>query len=183
MYVYRFLFAANLAFCLLAASSSMAQINWNKEGNSYTSVESGAIVQTTLPGLDKSTLVTAEQLTPLGLAVRERSAGAARGGRGGGEELRYQFCDDQQKVLLFTRPFRQYHNTFYSCWVFDRKTNVITPVAKQFPASSLLNAKISPDGSKVAFVYDNNIYSYDLASGTTTALTTSSHSRMDGIHI
>lgn len=161
-----------------------AQLSWNKDGNSYTQAENNSIVQITLPAFTKTTLVTAEQLAPLGLPSRDQAEGAGgRGGRGGGRgfgggELRYQLSEDQQKVLLFTNAKRLYHNTFYSCQVFDRKTSQLTQIGKGLPPSSLLNAKLSPDGSKVGYVYDNNIYTQDLTSGTTTRLTTNGSDKM-----
>ncbi|HEY4108085.1 S9 family peptidase [Puia sp.] len=164
-----------------------AQTNWNKDGNSYTTIEENAIVEVTLPAMTKTTLVSAEQLAPLGLRQREgnRAVGGGRRGGGGGA-FQYQLSDDKQKVLIYTKPVRVYHNTFYTCWVYDRGNNTLTPVAKNLPAPKpgtdllpvsvyghgILNAKLSPDGKKLAYVYDNNIYLEDLASHETTTLTT-----------
>ena len=152
---------------------SQAQLNWNKDGNSYTSIENNSIVETTLPALTKTTLVSAEQLAPLGLPASDQ-----RTNNRGGSELHYQFSDDQQKVLLFTNPHHLYHNTFYSCQVLDRKTNQLIPIATKLPPSSLLNAKLSPDGTKLAFVYDNNLWLEDLSTQTLTALTTDGNDRL-----
>ncbi len=57
-----------LIICLPFAAT--AQITWNKDGNSYTTVEENAIVEITLPAMTKTTLVTADQLAPLGLKDR-----------------------------------------------------------------------------------------------------------------
>src|SRR5262249_16082635 len=116
--------------------------------------------------------VSADQLAPLGLARREGNRGAAEAPgaarRGfGGAAFQYQFSDDKQKILIETKPSRIYHNTYYTVTVFDRATNTLAPVAKNLPAAKstfaapvpgLLNAKLSPDGSKLAYVYDNDIY-------------------------
>ena len=169
MHPHRLLFVALLIGSSLQPVLSQAQFNapdWNKNGNSYTSMENNALVETTLPAMTKTTLVSAEQLAIPGQNAEARESGRGRGGRGGGGETKYMLSDDQQKVLLYTNPRREYHNTFYSCWVFDRKNNQLSPVAKNLPPSSLLNAKLSPDGSKVAYVYGNNIYMEDLATGT-----------------
>ena len=150
-----------------------AQVRWNKDGNSYTTIEDNSIVEITLPAMTKTPLVTAEQLAPLGLRQREGNRGAETGRRGfGGAAFQYQFSTDNQKVLISTKPIRIYHNTFYTVNVFDKTTNTLTPIGKSVPAPGLLNAKLSPDGSKVAYVYDNNIYSEDLATHTTEKLTT-----------
>jgi dipeptidyl-peptidase-4 len=153
-----------ILFFLLLPFALRAQIVWNKDGDSYTTIENNSIIQVTLPAQTRTTLVSADQLAPLGLSTRERTAGA-RGGRGGGD-FSYQFSDDHERILLLTKPVREYHNTFYNASVFDRKSSTLIPIAQ----TRILNARISPDGSKVAYVYDNNIYSVDLpASGAATA--------------
>lgn len=165
-----------LFFIVAAPIFLQAQTNWNKDGNSYTTVENNSIVEVTLPALTKTPLVSADQLAPLGLSGRERNTGA-RGPRGGGE-LSYQFSEEHSKVLLLSKPVREYHNTFYNAWVFDRKTSTLTPIAQ----THILNVKISPDGSKVAYVYNNNIYSVDITGASTatpaTALTTDGNDQL-----
>lgn len=170
------------AIFLLVTTGATAQTNWNKDGNSYTTIEDNSIVEITLPAMTKTTLVTADQLAPLGLQQREqnsnRSAPGRRGANGGA--FQYQLSDDKQKVLLFTKPIRLYHNTFYTVYVFDRGTNTLTPVAQKLPPPistfatipGILNAKFSPDGTQLAFVYDNNIYSENLSTHATEQLTT-----------
>lgn len=157
-----------------------AQTNWNADGNSYTTVEDNAIVEITLPAMTKTTLVTAEQLAPLGLAAKDHSDRPQRRGRY--SDLNYELSADHQEVLLLTKPIYIYHDAFYTCWLFNRKTNQLTKLAGDRPASTvlgyplpaayLLNAKLSPDGSQLAYVYNNNIYTEDLNSHTSTQLTT-----------
>ena len=179
-----------LLFIALLPVAANAQINWNKDGNSYTTVEDNAIVEITLPAMTKTTVVSADQLAPLGLnaPARPAEAGRARGPRGGAGGFSYQFSDDHQSILLFTKPIRIYHDAFYSCWVFNRKTGQLTRVAADRPATTvltynlpagyILNAKLSPDGNRLAYVYDNNIYSEDLTTHTATALTTDGNDKM-----
>ena len=185
MSIYRLLPAAIIVLLLPVLSD--AQIMWNKDGNSYTSVEDNAIVEIALPAMTKTTLISAEQLAPLGLPSRGGSeTSRPRGPRGGA--FSYQFSDDHQKVLLYTKPIRIYHDAFYSCWVFDRATGQLTRVAQDRPATSaltyalpagyVLNAKLSPDGTKLAYVYDNNIYTEDLATHASTALTTDGNDKL-----
>lgn len=150
-----------LAACLIPFVLCAQSMNWNKDGNSYLTVENGSIVQVALPGMTRTTLVSADQLAPLGLQPRERAAGGARGGRGGGGDFAYQLSSDQSKVLFLTRPMREYHNTFYILWLLDRKSGAATQLTKE----PVLNAKLSPDASKVAYVYKNDLYSIDLTAG------------------
>src|ERR1700754_1003716 len=128
------------AVCAALPVALQAQPSWNKDGNSYTSVENNSVIQVTLPAMTKTTLVSAEQLAPLGLSAGERPAMGGRGAR----DLAYQFSDDQSKVLFLTKPNREYHNTYYSCWVLDRKSGQLKKVSD----NPVLNAKLSPDGTK-----------------------------------
>jgi len=148
-----------------------AQVSWNKDGNSYTTIEDSGIVQVILPTMTRTVLVSADHLALIGIPRRIANAGNNTR-RGPGGSFQYQFSTDNQKVLISTKPIRIYHNTFYTVNVFDLTTNTLIPIGKAVPAPGLLNAKLSPDGSKVAYVYDNNIYTEDLATHTTEKLTT-----------
>ena len=70
--------------------------------------------------------------------------------------------NDQQKVLLFTNTKKVWRlNTRGDYWIFNFKTKTLTQVGKSLPSSSLMFAKFSPDGTKVAFVSENNLYTED----------------------
>src|ERR1700756_799902 len=71
-----------IIFALAIEATIQAQTNWNADGNSYTTIEDNAIVEITLPAMTKTTLVSAEQLAPLGLPTREHSDRPQRGPRG-----------------------------------------------------------------------------------------------------
>jgi len=173
-------FALATAIAAVTATTTIdAQTLWNPGGNSYTTIEDNAIVEITLPAMTKTTLVSADQLAPLGF--QNHSGHTPRTPRGAGA-LSYELSADHQEILLQAKPIRIYHDAFYECWLFDRKTNRLTKLAQDRPASTvlgyalpagyLLNAKLSPDGSQIAYVYDNNIYSEDLQTHTSTQLTT-----------
>lgn len=182
------LYRSLLLVIFLLPAFAIAQISWNKDGNSYTTIEDNAIVEVTLPSMTKTTIVSAEQLAPLGLPSRERGGGESGRFRGRGGAFSYAFSDDHNEVLFYTHPIRIYHDAFYSCWVLDRKTGRLTHVAADRPATTvltyplpagyILNAKLSPDGSRLAYVYDNNIYVEDLSTHQSTALTTDGNDKM-----
>ena len=166
-----------------------AQTLWNPDGNSYTTIEDNAIVEITLPAMTKTTLVTADQLAPLNLATREHAE--RQQGRRGGGPFSYQLSADHQEILLYAKPIYIYHDAFYACWLFNRKTGQLTKLAADRPATTVLgyalpggytlNAKLSPDGAHIAYVYDNNIYTEDLSTHTSTQLTTDgSDKRLNG---
>lgn len=146
--------------CFLALSfNGEAQINWTNDGDAYFQLEENQLVTYTLPKHDAKTVISKEQLTPVGksdpISVEY-----------------FAFSEDQQKILLFTNTTKVWRlNTKGDYWIFNFKTNVLTQIGKNLPPSSLMFAKFSPDGSSVAYVSGNNIYSEDLATGAIQALT------------
>jgi dipeptidyl-peptidase-4 len=159
----RALFTGIVCICLslfaLQPVQAQGGMRWAKDGNSYYSVEAGQLVQVALPQSTKTVLLTKEQLTPAGqkpLSFRS-----------------FSFSEDDKKILLFTNTKKVWRlNTKGDYWVFDRNTNTLKQVGNNRPASSLMFAKFSPDGSKVAYVSEYNLYVEDLASGAAKALTT-----------
>ncbi len=139
---------------------SQGGFKWSNDGNSYYRIENNDIVQYTLPSNDSKVLISKEQLTPMGnknpLAVSY-----------------FTFSDDEQKVLIFTNTKRVWRiNTKGDYWVLDKVTGVLQQLGKTLPESSLMFAKFSPDGKKVAYVSENNIYVENLDTSKIKALTT-----------
>lgn len=140
---------------------------WLDEGAAYTTVEPGAdssgsdIVRYDVEKGTREAIVSSGQLVPKGesdpLDVEE-----------------YGWSPDGKMLLVFTntRPVWRI-NTRGDYWVLDRTTSVLRklggPDAKP---STLMFAKFSPDGRKVGYVRENNLYVEDLASGQITPLTT-----------
>ena len=84
----------------------------------------------------------------------------------------YSFSDDLNRVLIFTNSKRVWRqNTRGDYWVLDRKTGALRKLGDGGPPASLMFAKFSPDGSKVAYVRFNNIYVEDVTTGVATRLT------------
>jgi dipeptidyl-peptidase-4 len=80
----------------------------------------------------------------------------------------YAFSEDENKMLLFTGGEHIYRRSvLYHVYVFDVKTGAL----QQLDTQKVLHARFSPDGGRVAFVKDNNLYYRDLASGRTVAVT------------
>ncbi len=80
----------------------------------------------------------------------------------------YTFSDDEQKLLLLTAADRGYrYSTFGTYYVYDRKTKKATLLSENKVQEPLF----SPDGSKIAYVFDNNIYVKDLLRNTTKQIT------------
>ncbi|GGB25845.1 peptidase S9 [Puia dinghuensis] len=134
-------------------------MKWSKEGNSFYKVSSGAIVRVDLPDNRETVLVSGEMLIPFGhgrpLVVRD-----------------FSFSADGKKVLIYTNAKRVWrYDTRGDYWVLDRGSRQLTQIGRGRPASSLLFAKFSPDGSKVAYCSEHNVYVEDLATGVARCLT------------
>jgi len=157
------LFPKCLVLLLLFTASLYAKsqsIRWTSDGGGYYRVESGEIVQYLLPANTKNVLVTKKELTPESqsrpLSVRS-----------------FSFSNDGKKTLIYTNTKKVWRlDTRGDYWVFDRNNNSLTQLGKSRPASSLMFAKFSPDGNKVAYVSEYNLYVEDLVSGEIKALTT-----------
>ncbi|MEO1012408.1 MAG: DPP IV N-terminal domain-containing protein, partial [Bacteroidota bacterium] len=80
----------------------------------------------------------------------------------------YTFSKDESKILLATQLepiFRR--STLGIFYVYDRGTQNLVRIAK----AKIQEPTMSPDGSKVAYVLENNLFLFDIASGTTKQIT------------
>ena len=85
----------------------------------------------------------------------------------------YTWSEDGEKLLVFTNTRRVWRtNTRGDYWVLDRGAGTLTQMGPEFTEATLMFAKFSPDGTRVAYVQGNNIHVQDLATGAVTALTT-----------
>ncbi len=93
---------------------------------------------------------------------------AAGGGNGIPYFTSYAFSADESMILLATAEeslFRRSTRGVY--YLFDRQANTLIPISKE----KIREPAISPDGRKVAYVFENNLYLFDLQSKNTKQLT------------
>ncbi len=134
-------------------------INWTPDGNSYFRNEGGEIVKYSLPQNTKTVIVKKDNLKPAGadkpLTVRN-----------------FKFSTDNSKVLIYanTKKVRRLE-TRGDYWLLDMNSNKLKKIGISKPVSSLMFAKLSPDGKKVAYVSEYNLYVEDLVTGKITAIT------------
>jgi len=133
---------------------SLGPVRWQEDGSGYIALEpsptkTAAVDMVRYDALtgERTVKVSAEKLTPAGapepLSVEE-----------------FSVTPDEQKILIFTNTARVWRsNTRGDYWVLDVKTGTLRklggPDAKP---STLMFAKFSPDGERVAYVRENNIY-------------------------
>jgi dipeptidyl-peptidase-4 len=105
-------------------------------------------------------LVRSEQLIPAGDTAPLRPQS-------------YRFSDDNRKLLLFTNTARVWRqNTKGDYWVLDLDRNRLKKLGGRLARpSTLMFAKFSPQGDRVAYVRDNNLYVERVADGVITRLT------------
>jgi len=142
-----------IALYFLCLSPWAAQkTQWTPDGNAYYSfTKKGVeIVDVLHPGKDQ-TLLSSNELIPAGSseALKVQS---------------FQVSPDGKSLLLFANTKKVWRdNTRGDYWIFDKNTKKLTQLGKGLPASSLMFAKYSPDGKKVAYVSKHNIYIEDLS--------------------
>jgi len=80
----------------------------------------------------------------------------------------YTFSEDESNILLatdVTRIFRR--SSLGTYYVYNTKTKDLSLVAEE----QIQEPTFSPDGTKIAYGYKNNLFVKDLSSGTTTQIT------------
>lgn len=140
---------------LLLAQGAM---EWAKDGNGYYLVEAGEIVHYTLPANSKTVLISKSQLTPPGQQALQVS--------------KFIFSEDKKKLLIFTNTQKVWRlRTRGDYWLYNFSDNSLKKLGASRPEASLMFAKFSPDGTKVAYASEYNLYVEDLATGEIKALT------------
>jgi dipeptidyl-peptidase 4 len=149
-----FLFITSISFC-----QSGSGIKWNSNGNSYDILKDGAITQVSLPDNKETVIVSKEMLTPADASKPLTVNG-------------YYFSEDNQKVLIYTNSKKVWrYNTRGDYWVYDFQKKSLIQLGKTLPASSLMFAKISPDGNQAAYVSGHNLYAEDISASQIKQLT------------
>ncbi len=81
----------------------------------------------------------------------------------------FQLSSDKKRVLFFNGREPIYRRSSRATvYLYDVATKKVIPLNQ----SKIMHPTFSPDGQKVAYVFDNNLYVYDIASAKATAVTT-----------
>jgi dipeptidyl-peptidase 4 len=139
---------------------------WLDDGGFYTTVEPSSEVK------DAQDIVRYETAT----GKREILVSAAKliptGTQAPLPIENYAWSKDKSRLLIFTNSKQVWRRaTRGDYWVVELKSGTLRKLGGDAPASSLMFAKFSPDGSKVGYVRANNIYVEDLANGHITQIT------------
>jgi len=139
---------------------------WLPDGESYTTLEGAAggtgtdIVRYDAASGRRDVLVPATRLVPNG---RQQPLDIED----------YLWSKDGRWLLVFTNTARVWRqNTRGDYWVLDRKSGALRQLGgKSASPSTLMFATFSPDGRRVAYVRERNLYVEDVVTGRITRLT------------
>ncbi len=135
-------------------------------GSTYTTLERSAdtpggrdIVQYDARSGARTILVAAAALVPTAMGRPLALSG-------------YEWSNDHSRLLIFTNTRRVWRtNTRGDYWVLHLPSGDLRQLGGDAPEASLMFAKFSPDGARVGYVRENNIYVEDLDTGAITQLT------------
>ena len=148
------------------AAERFGPARWMSDGESYTTLEPSAeakggrdLVLYRAETGGRSVLVSAARLVPASAS-------------GPLDIDDYAWSPDGKVLIVFTNSKRVWRqNTRGDFWTCELATGRLRQLGRDFEASSLMFAKLSPDGRKAAYVVKNNIYAEDLATGRVVQLT------------
>jgi dipeptidyl-peptidase-4 len=147
-------------------SETFGPARWLDGGNAYTTLEPAPqykeardIIRYETTTGARSVLIAASSLIPTGTTTPL-------------EIENYAWSDDGRKLLVFTNTKQVWRqNTRGDYWVYDIPSKKLEKLGKNATPSTLMFAKFSPDGTRVGYVRENNLYVEDLATHRITQLT------------
>jgi dipeptidyl-peptidase-4 len=147
----------------LFSQSGVYGINWMKDGRYYTSLKYDR--QANATQIVKYDVTTGQPVATLVDGSQLKTAD--------GQPLlfsAYSLSADENQVLLTTESEQIYRRSSKAnFYLYNLQTKELKPLNKN---GKVGYATFSPDGNRIAYVRDNNLYYQDLASGQETAVTT-----------
>jgi dipeptidyl-peptidase 4 len=141
-------------------------VRWMKDSKGYSTVETNKeiggreIIRYDAQTGERSVLVPAKQLIPVNAK----------------EPLQiydYEWSADNSQLVIFTNTKKVWRlNTRGDYWILNLKTGKLQQLGKSLETSTLMFAKLSPDGKHAGYVSKQNIYTEDIARGKITQITT-----------
>lgn len=149
----------------LIRTQGSSYVNWLPDGNHYSKTERRddgmyEVASYSAANDERSVLITAEQLInpATGKQLRVRS---------------FQFDATGRQILIYTNTRRVWrYDTRGDYWVLNLSTGRLQQLGKGLPEATLMFAKFAPQGDRVAYVCQNNIYVENLSDGRRIAVTT-----------
>jgi len=139
------------AWTFVQAQPYVTKYKWSRDGNQYYTIQSGEIVRVSMPDQASTTVLSKADLSTQSIQQQVSPED-------------FSISEDGGKILIYTNTKKvwRYH-TRGDYWVYDVHSKALTQLGKGLPASSLMFAKFSPDGTKVAYSSGHNMYVEELA--------------------
>jgi len=147
-------------------SSKGFSASWSRDGTEYTYLKDA-------DGKDKGKDIRVYNVSDARESVLVKASELFRPGTQKQIEVEgYSFSRDRSLVMIYTNSKRVWRrNSRGDYWVLDRSSGEFRKLGGEARASTLQFAKFSPDGKKVAYVRERNIYVEDLLDHSIRALT------------
>lgn len=149
----------------LYRAKGFGPVRWMKDNKGYSTLENNAetkgndIVIYDAESGARKILVNAKQLIPAGEGKPLSIAN-------------YTWSNDNSKLLVFTNTRKVWRqNSRGDYWVLNLANGRLSQLGKGLEEATLMFAKFSPDGGRVAYVSKLNIYAEDITTGVITKLT------------
>ena len=129
------------------------QPTWMEDGRSYSALTEQGLVRVDAATLAETIIVPQAAFVP----------------EGADEPLRiedYTWSDDKSKLVIYTNSRRVWRrNTRGDYWLLDVAAGTIRQLGKGLEPARMMYGKLSPAGDRFAYVYYNNLYVEDVATG------------------
>jgi len=146
-------------------TKGIGSLNWMKDGERYSRLEKNEQTGGSDVVAYRAKDNTREVIIPSSLFV-DKETGKPIPVRS------ISWSQDNGRVLIYTNTRQVWrYDTRGDYWVLTLSTGELHQIGKNLPESSLMFAKFSPDGNRVAYVSNNNIYVEDIGSRHITQLT------------
>ena len=153
-------------------TKSVGDMNWLKDGERYSRLETNAETGGTDVVAYRAKDNAREVIIPSSMLV-DKTTGKPIAVRS------ISWSADNKKVLIYNNTRRVWrYDTRGDYWVLNLETGALRQLGKERPEATLMFAKFSPDGTRVAYVSENNIYVEDVESGQVTQLTNDGSTRI-----
>ena len=135
------------------------QPTWMEDGCSYSAMTGEGLVRIDAATLAETVVVPMSAFIPEGADRPVRAED-------------YTWSEDKTKLVVYTNSRRVWRrNTRGDYWLLDIAAGTIRQLGQGLEPSRMMYGKLSPKGDKFAYVYYNNLYVEDIATGERRQLT------------
>ena len=151
----------------LAATAQRQKSHWATDGYHFYQVADNQVVERDARDTSQKTVLISKQMLIPGAGQKPLDVAG------------FYITDDGQRALIFSNTKKVWrYNTRGDYWIYDFKAGTLKQLGKGRPASSLMFAKLSPDGTKAAYVSEHNLFTEDITSGAISQLTKDGSSKL-----